>query len=109
MTYGLSKSGEQIIGISQNAALDRAEWELISVDVKTGVERKLASLNLPPTVSLVESFSLTKSRRDPLRHVDLSRALRYLDAGGLRPTQVPARPAAAVIDHLNLAGLAEDL
>src|SRR5256885_3745335 len=33
-----------------------------------------------------------------------------VDAGGFRPTQVPARPAAAaVIDHLNLASLAQDL
>src|SRR5262249_16197895 len=58
ITYGLSKSGEQVIGILEDTALDRTEWELISVDIKTGVEKRLAALNLPPTVSGVEGFSL---------------------------------------------------
>jgi hypothetical protein len=58
MTYGLSKSGEDVIGIVRNTASDGAEWELISVDVKTGVEKKLAALDLPPTVNGVSDFSL---------------------------------------------------
>ena len=52
------KSGEQVIGVFQNTAADRAEWELVSVDVKTGAEKRLAGLNLPSTVGEVAGFSL---------------------------------------------------
>jgi WD40 repeat protein len=58
MAYGFSKSGEQVIGVFQNTASDGAEWELISVEVKTGAEKRLASLNLPATVTEVAGFSL---------------------------------------------------
>ena len=58
MTYGLSKSGDDVIGIVRNTASEGFEWELISVDVKTGVEKRLAALDLPPEVTAVEGFSL---------------------------------------------------
>jgi hypothetical protein len=56
--YGFSKSGEQVIGVFQNTAPDHAEWELYSVDVKTGAEKRLAALDLPPNVGEVAGFSL---------------------------------------------------
>jgi hypothetical protein len=56
--YGFSKSGEQVIGVFQNTAPDHAEWELYSVDVKTGTEKRLAALDLPKNVGEVSGFSL---------------------------------------------------
>jgi hypothetical protein len=56
--YGFSKSGEQLIGVFQNTATDAAEWEMFSVDLKTGAEKRLAPLNLPPNVGDLAGFSL---------------------------------------------------
>jgi Tol biopolymer transport system component len=58
LAYGFSKSGEQVIGIFHNTAPDQPEWELYSVEVKTGSEKRLAALNLPPNASEVAGFSL---------------------------------------------------
>jgi Tol biopolymer transport system component len=58
MAYGFSKSGDQVIGISRNIALDQPDWELISVDLKTGSEKRLAILQLPPNVGEAAGFSL---------------------------------------------------
>jgi hypothetical protein len=58
MAYGFSKSGDQVIGILRNTAPDQPDWELISVDVKTGGDKRLAILQLPPNVGEAAGFSL---------------------------------------------------
>ena len=58
MAYGFSKGGDQVIGITRNIAPDQPDWELISVDVKTGGEKRLATLHLPPNVGEATGFSL---------------------------------------------------
>jgi serine/threonine protein kinase/Tol biopolymer transport system component len=58
MAYGFSKSGDQVIGISRNIAPDQPDWELMSVDMKTGSEKRLAVLHLPPSVGDAAGFSL---------------------------------------------------
>jgi Tol biopolymer transport system component len=58
MAYGFSRGGEQVIGVFHNAAPDQPEWELYSVDVKTGAEKRLASIRMPPNIGEVAAFSL---------------------------------------------------
>ena len=56
--YGFSKSGDRVIGVMRSRAPERADWELISVDVKTGAEKRLAPLHTPPNAGEVAGFSL---------------------------------------------------
>ena len=54
---GFSKDGHQVFGVFHNTA-GGDEWQLYSVDVGTGAERLLGSLNLPPYIGSLEGFSL---------------------------------------------------
>ena len=47
-----------MIGVFHNSAPGQAEWELYSTDVRTGAEKRLAALDLPPNVGDVAGFSL---------------------------------------------------
>lgn len=55
---GFSKDGRQVLGVFHNTSGKRAEWQLLSFDVVTGAERKLADLDLPVTTDDFQGFSL---------------------------------------------------
>jgi hypothetical protein len=58
LAYGFSKDGSQVLGILQNTTGDAPQWQLYSVDVKTGAETFLAPLDLPASTADIEGFSL---------------------------------------------------
>ena len=56
--FAFSKDGAQVYGIYRNTTGDGAQWQLYSVDVKTGAEKMLAPIDLPPSTEKVGGFSL---------------------------------------------------
>jgi Tol biopolymer transport system component/tRNA A-37 threonylcarbamoyl transferase component Bud32 len=56
--YAFSKDGRTVFGIFHNASTDGAEWQIYSVDVKTGTEKMLAAIDLPASANAVAGFSL---------------------------------------------------
>jgi WD40 repeat protein len=56
--YCFSKDGRQVFGIFHNSSGDGAQWQLYSVDVKTGAEKMLAPVDLPASTFRVAGFSL---------------------------------------------------
>jgi Tol biopolymer transport system component len=56
--YGFSKDGAQVYGIFRNTAGEGAQWQLYSIDVKTGAEKMLAPVDLPASTDSVAGFSL---------------------------------------------------
>lgn len=56
--YGFSKDGRTLNGIFNNTSAGGAEWQLDSVDVKTGAEKMLAPVDLPASANAVAGFSL---------------------------------------------------
>ena len=57
-TFGFSKDGSQVIGIYRNTSPEGAEWQMYSVDVKTGSEKLLGAVDLPPMTESMAGFSL---------------------------------------------------
>jgi Tol biopolymer transport system component len=55
---GFSKHGDQVIGVFRDTSAEGAAWRLISIDVKTGAEKKLATLSLSGSVRSLYGFSL---------------------------------------------------
>ena len=58
LAHGFSKSGAEVYGIFQNTTGMGAQWQLYSIDVKTGAEKLLASLDLPASTDSIAGFSL---------------------------------------------------
>jgi len=62
MAFAFSKDGTQVYGIVHNTTRDTAgtgaQWQLYSIDVKTGVDRLLAPLDFPTSTANLVSFSL---------------------------------------------------
>jgi Tol biopolymer transport system component/predicted Ser/Thr protein kinase len=56
--YGFSKDGSQVLGIYRNTSPEGAEWQMYSVDVKSGAEKLLGALDLPPATEGMAGFSL---------------------------------------------------
>ncbi len=56
--YGFSKDGSQVLGIYRNTNPEGAEWQMYSVDVKSGVEKLLGAIDLPPATEGMAGFSL---------------------------------------------------
>jgi serine/threonine protein kinase len=56
--YGFSRDGAQVFGGFHNTAGKGTEWELFSVNVQTGAEKMLASLDLPASTQSLYGFSL---------------------------------------------------
>jgi WD40-like Beta Propeller Repeat len=56
--YGFSKDGSQVVGIYRNTKPDEAEWQLYSVDIKSGAEKLLGAVDLPPATEAMAGFSL---------------------------------------------------
>ena len=57
-TFAFSKDGTQVYGMIRNTTGVGAQWQLYSIDVKTGSDRMLAPVDLPLTADLVAGFSL---------------------------------------------------
>jgi serine/threonine protein kinase len=55
---GFSKDGRQVMGLFRNISGKGTEWQLLSIDVTTGAEKKLADVDLPVTIGDVRGFSL---------------------------------------------------
>lgn len=53
-----SKDGSQVYGIFQDTTGDGPQWQLHSVDVKTGAEKFVAPLDLPASTNELDGFSL---------------------------------------------------
>ena len=56
--YGFSKDGTQFYGVFQNTTGTGAQWQLYSVNVKTGAEKSLAPIDLPASVDRIAGFSI---------------------------------------------------
>ncbi len=56
--YGFSREGSQIYGIFQNTTGQGGQWQLFSVNVKTGAERFLAPVDLPASADSLAGFSI---------------------------------------------------
>jgi hypothetical protein len=56
--YTFAKNGEKVYGILRDTTGGGAEWQLYSVDVKTGAEKMLAPVDLPSSATALAGFSL---------------------------------------------------
>jgi Tol biopolymer transport system component len=56
--YNFSKDGSYLYGIFQNTTGTGAQWQLYSVNVKSGAETLLAPVDLPASVDRVSGFSI---------------------------------------------------
>ncbi len=56
--YGFSKDGSQLYGVFQNTTGNGAQWQLYSVNVKTGAEKFLAPIDLPASIDNLAGFSV---------------------------------------------------
>ena len=58
LAYGFSKDGSQFYGVFQNTTGNGAQWQLYSVNVKSGAEKFLAPIDLPASVDRIAGFSI---------------------------------------------------
>jgi len=56
--FGFSKDGSQLFGIERNTTGAGPQWQLYSVDVKTGADKFLAPVDLPASTDALAGFSL---------------------------------------------------
>lgn len=57
MTFAFSRDGAQVYGIIRNTTGKGAQWQLYSIDVKTGAEKMLAPVDLPVSADYIAGFS----------------------------------------------------
>ena len=57
-TYGFSRDGKRLFGIYRDTTGKGAQWQLYSVDVKTGADTLLGPLDLPASTDSVAGFSM---------------------------------------------------
>jgi serine/threonine protein kinase len=55
---GFSRDGTEVFGVFHNAAGTGAQWQLYSLNVKTGAEKLLAPVDLPASANDMVGFSL---------------------------------------------------
>jgi Tol biopolymer transport system component len=58
MVFAFSRDGSQVYGVFRNTTGESAEWQLHTIDVKTGAEKMLAPIDLPASTDTVVGFSL---------------------------------------------------
>ncbi len=58
LSYGFSADGKQLFGIFRNTTGLGAQWQIYSVDVRSGAERFLAPVELPASTGNLAGFSL---------------------------------------------------
>jgi hypothetical protein len=56
--YGFSRDGTQVYGFFQNTTGKGAEWQLWSIDARTGAEKLLAPMEFPASTGSIAGFSL---------------------------------------------------
>src|ERR1035438_3140222 len=56
--FAFSKDGNRSYGIFRNRTGEGAQWQLYSIDVKTGAEKMLAPIDLPASAGNILGFSL---------------------------------------------------
>ncbi len=56
--YNFSRDGAQVYGIAQNTTGNGAEWQLYSVNVKTGAEKFVTSVDFPASTGAAAGFSV---------------------------------------------------
>jgi Tol biopolymer transport system component len=56
--YNFSRDGSQVYGIFQNTEGAGAQWQLYSVNVKTGAEKLIAPMDLPPSTFGLAGMSI---------------------------------------------------
>jgi len=58
LAFAFSKDGAQVYGILRSTAGEGGQWRLYAIDVKTGVDKMLASVDLPSSANAIAGFSL---------------------------------------------------
>jgi dipeptidyl aminopeptidase/acylaminoacyl peptidase len=58
MGFAFSGDGSQVYGVFRNTIGESAQWQLYTIDVKTGAEKMLAPLDLPASTDSMVGFSL---------------------------------------------------
>jgi hypothetical protein len=58
LAFAFSKDGAQVYGIVRNTTGEGAQWQLYSIDVKTGADKMLAPVDLPASTNEIAGFSL---------------------------------------------------
>jgi hypothetical protein len=58
LAYAFTKDGAQVYGIVRNTQGEGAQWQLYSIDVKTGADKMIAPLDLPASTDSIAGFSL---------------------------------------------------
>jgi Tol biopolymer transport system component/predicted Ser/Thr protein kinase len=58
LAYNFSKDGGTLYGVFQNTTGNGAQWQLYSVNVKSGAEKFLAPIDLPASVDRIAGFSI---------------------------------------------------
>ena len=58
LVYGFSKDGTQVYGVFQNTTGNGSQWQLYSVNVKSGAEKFLAPIDIPASVDRIAGFSI---------------------------------------------------
>jgi WD40 repeat protein len=58
LAFAFSRDGAQLYGIVRNTAGEGAQWQLYSIDVKTGAGKMLAPLDLPASTNEISGFSV---------------------------------------------------
>jgi dipeptidyl aminopeptidase/acylaminoacyl peptidase len=58
LAFDFSKDGAQVYGIFRNTTGEGAQWQLYSIDVKTGAEKMLAPVDLPASTDSIAGFSM---------------------------------------------------
>ena len=58
LAFAFSKDGAQVYGILRGTAGEGGQWRLYAIDVKTGADKMLASLDLPASANGIDGFSL---------------------------------------------------
>jgi serine/threonine protein kinase len=57
-TYGFSRDGRQLLGIFRDTTGTGAQWQLYSVDVRTGADTFLGAIDLPASTDSLAGFSM---------------------------------------------------
>lgn len=66
MVYGYSRDGREVYGILHNVKSAGPEWQLYDLNVRTGVERFLSSVDFPPSTATLAGFSLSPDGKHAL-------------------------------------------
>jgi len=58
LAFAFSKDGARVYGMVRNTTGEGAQWQLYSIDVRTGADKMLAAVDLPASTNEISGFSL---------------------------------------------------